>query len=817
MTSPVFYTQQSEQYRSFLREIIELINRAETPVEQAAKILGRPREDLLADTREKLRKGLFSIVLIGAFQSGKSTLFNYLCDGRELSPVGPGGGGIRTSGCRVSAHPQVEGGREFAEVTWRTKGELLRSLGSALRVHYDIKDRESANASYLTERLVNLDDREQRDELAEHAWNELNDTGEDFSYSSKTELMRFALLVCAFYPDFAERINKRTEEWKVDDAVIISSYPQDWESRWERVKSQEQVKTEFRPQDVAFAFCGGLDFYLDSANLRILGCSISDCPGLFISEWDTEIAKTCIRGADAVLYMFEGAKALTQSDLEALQACVTLGGKHKLIFGANLKIASRQWKRVETEAVAPVLRANGFENPEIHAFHAGLALRAYEAILHQYGSLSEPSRRAIFIELDGLKRERTDKNITWYLHKKQLKHFIERLTDDEQELEDFCNKEGAIIPNGALDELSAVPKFVRSASDFVTRYKFESVLLSQGCRQVARALKETANNLTTYLNSITGDIEDKKSKLNEKEKQLQDLKIKQESSCSVLGNIIEDNLNTLLTDYSKKLDLIYEEKSVPKIKSLFTELKPFRLITKLLVNKRRLAQDFQDRLIEICINAFTELRDEINATLPISPEFVNIWNGFMRAQSDVIDISSQMRDFSSVTMIQIHLSERDFEIAIDSLLPNKEIFMEELIKDPNAFWKTIWGLLTLGFSSLFTNKKKKADRFLQKYDTLFRSAYKKALTSALNANGAPFQIIRENYHEFKDSCNDYLTQSRKRIDIAKEALRKANSPEVRNNLRYLKETLEQVRKILENTLLLEKKISDIIATQSPRF
>lgn len=808
--TPDFSTQQSEQYRTFLREIIELINQAEVPVEQAAKALGRPREDTLADTREKLRREVFSIVLIGAFQSGKSTLFNYLCDGRELSPVGPGGGGIRTSGCRVSAHPQVEGGREYAEVTWRTKGELLRSLGSSLRVYYDICDRESANVSYLTEGLVNLDDKDHREKLAGHAWEEMHDTTADFSHSSKTELMRFALLVCAFYPDFAERINKRTEEWKVDDAVVISSYPQDWESRWERVKSPEQVREAFSPQEVTFAFCGGLDFHLDSANLRILGCSICDCPGLFISAWDTEIAKTCIREADAVLYMFGGDKALTQSDLEALQACVTLGGKHKLIFGANLKIPSRQWKRVETEAVAPILRANGFEDPEIHALHAGLALRAYEAILHQYGSLSEPSRRAISIELNDLGRETTDENITWYLQKKQLKRFIERLTDDEQELEDFCDENGSIAPTGALDELSAVPRFVRCASDFVTKHKFESILLNQGCQKVSRDLKTMEGYLSAYHKSISGDIEKKKKALTRVRENLKKLKDKKEESCNHVDLRIETGCNEILRYYDKELDKLYDNEAVPRIQETFLSLKPDFFLTAIFRNKRKLALEFEDAFIRICTDCFKALRENINATLPTLPEFQKISQAFDRERRSMTDEFSQLGELSAMAEIEVHLSGVKFEEAINNMLPNEKTIMDALTEGSNDFWGVIWEILTFGVNRLFTNNRKYADAFIAEHDARFRKVYKRALKSALSEKGGPFDIIRTKGAEFKKACEAGLEQCNKQIGIAEDALKMVNTPEAHDKLYHIRESLRQIKKCHEATSLLEERISELI-------
>ena len=50
----------------------------------------------LAPIHKKCLENQFEIVLSGEFQGGKSTTFNTLCDGRDLSPRGLNGGGSST-------------------------------------------------------------------------------------------------------------------------------------------------------------------------------------------------------------------------------------------------------------------------------------------------------------------------------------------------------------------------------------------------------------------------------------------------------------------------------------------------------------------------------------------------------------------------------------------------------------------------------------------------------------------------------------------------------------------------------------------------
>ena len=70
----------------------------------------------------KVTKINTNIVLIGDFQFGKSTTFNAICDGRELSPHGVG---LKTSGCPITAcNLEDNEEKEYAELFWRSPKEL---------------------------------------------------------------------------------------------------------------------------------------------------------------------------------------------------------------------------------------------------------------------------------------------------------------------------------------------------------------------------------------------------------------------------------------------------------------------------------------------------------------------------------------------------------------------------------------------------------------------------------------------------------------------------------------------------------------------
>ena len=110
-----------KEYTSHRQKLLGLMDDAfaikDIPVE-AREELQEAKRTLLEDS--------FEIVLIGEFQGGKSTTFNALCDGREISPRGAL---IKTSACRISAHNLADLSKaEYARIEWKSDVELLKTI-----------------------------------------------------------------------------------------------------------------------------------------------------------------------------------------------------------------------------------------------------------------------------------------------------------------------------------------------------------------------------------------------------------------------------------------------------------------------------------------------------------------------------------------------------------------------------------------------------------------------------------------------------------------------------------------------------------------
>lgn len=349
-----------------------------------------------------------TLALMGEFQNGKSTLFNYLCDGRELSPMGKG---ISTSCCRVAAHALSDAQEtEHAYVQWRTENELRSLIENALpgdKVTY-LNHAEPL----LAEKLLKAPDAP-----------ETTDT------RAQRDMLHFALLAAHFYPKYAHLCRQEKSRKSLQQAVQLASYPTDWEELWMKVRAAGgRLKGIFTEETAAFVFCRGIDLYLHSPMLSALGCSVVDSPGFFSAEWDTKIANECAQEASSILYILNGKNSLSEPELAQLQKLP----KDKIIFAANLHTDRRNWKRILEKSIKPRLTEPGldFVNPVVHEFHAAMALRARELHLLQMHRLPEMSRAAIEHDIKQGNRTCDANALSEYL-KKRLKCYAETLAGDD--------------------------------------------------------------------------------------------------------------------------------------------------------------------------------------------------------------------------------------------------------------------------------------------------------------------------------------------------------------------------------------------------
>lgn len=379
-------------YHRFRNALIRLLNRAADTegLDEDAQPFFRRLADRAAADR-------FEIVLAGEFQSGKSTTFNALCDGRGLAPTGSG---IRTSACLVSADPLTDPkAEEFAEVRWRSPAELVAGFSDLVLPHLQeaAPDRfGSVSAGELGEKL-NLESTEERALLqtavdAEWALWRKDRAAYDPEGRGLLDILRAATLTLRFAggPEL-QALQARTR-FDLAEARPMMAFPEDWESRWRPGEA-----SLFALEEVRFLFVADIRLHVQSRRLDRIGAVLTDCPGLLASRWDTETARAAILRADAVLYLFDGSKTPKMSDLSALRFIRNNGMAHKLLFGFNMRGHSLEASRRVREAGLVALENAGYAVDESDAvlFHALLALRAVQAERFLDGDLSPKTAAAL--------------------------------------------------------------------------------------------------------------------------------------------------------------------------------------------------------------------------------------------------------------------------------------------------------------------------------------------------------------------------------------------------------------------------------------
>lgn len=369
----------AQWYETRRNELLKLLERTtglEIPKEYAKE---------LADIRKKCLENQFEIVLVAQFQGGKSTTFNTLCDGRDLSPRGLGGGGIKTSAAIISAQNISDGETkngmdEWAEITFKSKYEIQYGMFDILHEtlsedqnfknsviktgmkEEDYLKRISSSAEFA--KILDLDNpihrKAVRDTLNK-LWDQWSADKSLFTDKESKDILdrlRIATLIEHFYntPEYKELITKTTTG--IYDFQSLVAFPTNWEPRW-----CDGQKASFKLSEVAFIFIARTLLRIKSKNLSRVGCRISDCPGLFANAFDTNVTTNAIMNSDAVWYLIDGEKQIGQQDLKALDYIEDMGMASKIVGSVNFKGNHANIKKNIFPTTEAILKNKGFTFP----------------------------------------------------------------------------------------------------------------------------------------------------------------------------------------------------------------------------------------------------------------------------------------------------------------------------------------------------------------------------------------------------------------------------------------------------------------------
>ena len=463
----------------------------------------------LIDTRKKLNESQFEIALVGEFQGGKSTTFNMLCGGREISPRGLNGGGIKTSAAVITAqnidgNETKEGLSEWAEVTWLKEEEINRRIADVLKGFSD-----------NVEQNVKPDDFEA---LIASAW--AKSPKGDSRDRLRIATLQWRIVSSGKYGELTQRCIL-----PIDQFQHLVRFPESWERKW-----LEGGNTSFSFEETLFSCLDQVLVRLHSPYLARLGCRVTDCPGLFVSQWDTERAEEVMGRSHAIWYLLGGDKQVGQGDERALTRIHDNQWDEKCFFSINCKKNEKAMLSIlDTDKAS--LQNLKFGTDQVYLYNAFLSFRAAQIDVLSQANVckrdveclaveeceDEPSAERI-AELTADASLRLDALmdiITAQLHSIGMKSLAKELTIRELPVEELAKRVRAA---------SRSDQMVSEIVKFITRRRARSILVDQGTRKCTTILDALEQELKRQEDDAEQTVEEAQREVREAESDFEDFK-----------------------------------------------------------------------------------------------------------------------------------------------------------------------------------------------------------------------------------------------------------------------------------------------------
>jgi len=374
-------------YEKRRNELVGLIDKA-----LALGTIPAKTGNALKAVRRKVYENQFRIVLVSGFECGKSTTFNMLCDGREVSPRGLM---IPTSATVISAQNTLDESLDgTAGVVWRSDRDLTAIFAkSLLRYFKELEPIRFANVNQseqLCDALKYPDDLPLLKNVVSKRMRDAQ-LPANIETAERNELL-MAHLIAEHYDSDWIKAQKSRKDFTVENISQMICFPDDMHRDWFGKR-----KCAFKAEECAFVFVRQVHCYLKSENLMRTGSVVIDCPGLFASAYDTNVALDIIENADAVWYILNG-RGFGESDIDSIKQIVA-AKPDAVFFSVNLSQTTERNCREQILArYAAEIKANtglDLTVDDFHIYHALLGLSAIQAQKVKDGTLDEHSKSEI--------------------------------------------------------------------------------------------------------------------------------------------------------------------------------------------------------------------------------------------------------------------------------------------------------------------------------------------------------------------------------------------------------------------------------------
>lgn len=237
----------------------------------------------------------YKVLLMGDFQSGKTTTFDAFCEGRHIGAIGKG---AATSAVLISATYAEE---ESFIIHWKHKEQF-----------YAIFERIKQYLQDFDWKSFSLDDAQSRNLL----YNEIENVRQSKNCPDVGKGDSKFLMLCSFilkYYDTTKLQEKKSSLKSVSEISEITKFPDKSESTWQKFGVDK-----FTVDDVIFTFIDKVDCYVPSKVLKNLNCTIIDSPGLFNSAYDTMVTEMAMREANAIMFILPYYKGMGKDICQSL-------------------------------------------------------------------------------------------------------------------------------------------------------------------------------------------------------------------------------------------------------------------------------------------------------------------------------------------------------------------------------------------------------------------------------------------------------------------------------------------------------------------
>ena len=322
--------------------------------------------DTLNQVSDSCENKKYIVLMIGEYQSGKTTTLNALCDGYHIGAIG---NGTATSAVPISV---TYSDKYDMRVQWRTKEQLQEVFVLLNRVFDDFIYAE-----------FNLDNADHRSKWLSRI--------EEIRTSNDCPVDVKGIAICSLilkYYFTDELIVKKDSTIPVSEIHSTTRFPDNFESKW-----VTQGVNSFSIDESTFAFIDFVECWCPSETLKELNCTLIDSPGLFYNQYDTAVTENLMRDAHAILYLLPHTRTAGEDKIESLN---TIKNNYKdfhrkLYIVQNVSVV--QYRDAVYMANASIVERLFGEKQRIVKYDAYLAYLARINKSYRNGKLSEDDKK----------------------------------------------------------------------------------------------------------------------------------------------------------------------------------------------------------------------------------------------------------------------------------------------------------------------------------------------------------------------------------------------------------------------------------------